>query len=268
MVQTQAALQQALHANLEQRRTDFTVIASSVLQKSVSQAMNAAIHSDPYLANDYASYRLALETGGAVMTVHVSARYRESLAQYQYVQRRVGQILAQILKPGMLDVQKELAIHDYIVLHAAYDTTLRHLTPYDLLTTGTAVCQGYQMLTYLMLTRAGIPCEMVNGTARDGNHGWVIVNIAGNWYHLDTTWDDPVPNQPGRVQYGYFNLTDAQMARDHTWNPQGLPKATTDFAEAVWKESQGNSATARVWEQVWMHTGLYLETGAYTYTDP
>ncbi|MBX5437848.1 MAG: transglutaminase [Alicyclobacillaceae bacterium] len=268
VIQTKAALQQALHTNLEQRKTSFTVTASASLWGSVSQAMNAALHSDPYLANDYESSRWGAALDGSLMTIHVNMRYRETAAQYQYVQRRVEQILQQIIKPRMLDVQKELAIHDYIVLHAKYDTTLQHVTPYDLLTKGTAVCQGYQMLTYLMLTRAGIPCKMVNGTADGGSHGWVMVKIAGQWYHLDTTWDDPVPDQPGRVRYAYFNLTDAQMARDHAWNHTGLPPATTDFLQTVLAHSEDSSDAARAWRQVFMHTGEYLETDAYTFTDP
>lgn len=41
------------------------------------------------------------------------------------------------------------------------------------------------------------------------------MKLDGQWYNLDCTWDDPVPDQPGVVIYTYYNLTDDQLAVDH-----------------------------------------------------
>lgn len=44
------------------------------------------------------------------------------------------------------------------------------------------------------------------------------------WYHLDVTWDDPVPDVKGRLRYEYFLVKDSVMAEDHNWNKNAYPK--------------------------------------------
>ena len=41
--------------------------------------------------------------------------------------------------------------------------------------------------------------------------------LDAEWYMVDVTWDDPVPDTPGQVLYGYFNITDEKMKQDHTY---------------------------------------------------
>lgn len=59
------------------------------------------------------------------------------------------------------------------------------------------------MLTYQLLNAADIRNALVIGIATiaysSGSHAWNEVNLRGKWYHLDTTWDEPVPDVPGRV---------------------------------------------------------------------
>lgn len=54
---------------------------------------------------------------------------------------------------------------------------------------------------------------------------WNLVKLDGTWYHADPTWDDPVPDVPGRAQYHYFLKSDKTMAKDHTWVPSSTPSA-------------------------------------------
>ncbi|MNJ36201.1 hypothetical protein D3C77_309800 [compost metagenome] len=84
--------------------------------------------------------------------------------------------------------------------------------------TGEAVCQGYTLLTYRLLKQAGINNRIVEGSAGGQLHVWNLVSLDGDWYHLDTTWDDPAPDMPGVVKYGYYMRTDEQMRKTHTWN--------------------------------------------------
>ena len=66
----------------------------------------------------------------------------------------------------------------------------------------------------------GIPCVRISGTANGGGHAWNAVKLDGEWYQVDVTWDDPIPDSPGNIQYGYFNITDEEMMKDHsyTWD--------------------------------------------------
>lgn len=60
------------------------------------------------------------------------------------------------------------------------------------------------------------------------NHGWNIVTIDGERYHLDVTWNDPIPDQVGRLRYQYFNLSDEAMTADHVWDTGGYPSCSSD----------------------------------------
>ncbi|NBC72630.1 S-layer homology domain-containing protein [Paenibacillus sacheonensis] len=149
------------------------------------------------------------------------------------VDEQARAILAAIIQPSMTDFERELAIHDYIVLHTAYDyanfqrgtVPADSYTMYGLLTNGIAVCQGYAYTAQLLLRMAGIEAYYVRGSANDGPHAWNKVKIGDAYYNLDVTWDDPVPDQEGRLAYGYFNVTDEELRRDHIWTDK-LPQAT------------------------------------------
>ena len=41
----------------------------------------------------------------------------------------------------------------------------------------------------------------------------------GTWYHLDSTWDDPV-GEKELVSHAYFNVSDEVLRRDHSWNEE------------------------------------------------
>lgn len=113
-----------------------------------------------------------------------------------------------------------------------YDNYLNGTVPddsysaYGVFFKGTAVCQGYAQAAHLLLWLAGIESRIVVGTADGADHAWNKVKIGGEYYNLDVTWDDPVPDEPGRVRYSYFNITDEELARDHEWDRSKWPAAT------------------------------------------
>lgn len=124
-------------------------------------------------------------------------------------EQTVAEILAQTVHPGMTEVQIALSIHDYLAANCVYDETLTHKTGYDALVRGTAVCQGYAEAYMDLLERCGIDCAIADSEAM--NHSWNLVNIGGQWYHVDVTWDDPSQDVAGRVMHDYFLLSDEAM---------------------------------------------------------
>lgn len=196
------------------------------LRSQLEKAMKAAINSDPYtkyIINNY-TYSWQGTTSGA--TVYVTIKYRESKAQTAYVNKRAKEILNEITTPSMNEHQLVKAIHDWVVLNFEYDKTLKKYTAYEGLTTGSMVCQGYILMTYKLLKEAGIQSVIAEGVAGGEAHAWNMVRLDGKWYHLDTTWDDPVPNIEGKVQYDYYLRTDDQMKKDHKWT-LSYPAAST-----------------------------------------
>ena len=44
------------------------------------------------------------------------------------------------------------------------------------------------------------------GTADEIDHAWNLVELDGKWYHLDATWDDPMPDQGEDALHQYPEL--------------------------------------------------------------
>ena len=80
-------------------------------------------------------------------------------------------------------------MHEYIVLNYDYDYLLENGDVYSMITEGIGVCQAYTGLYMLVLRQLGI--EVSYSVSYPMNHTWNLVNLDGNWYHVDNTWDDP-----------------------------------------------------------------------------
>ena len=163
-------------------------------------------------------------------------------AQYDRTlyEQRVAEALAACALPGMSQVQLALSVHDWLIANSAYDQTLEKNTGYDLLVNGTAVCAGYAAIYQDLMLRLGIPCLMVTSEAME--HGWNLVQLDGQWYHVDLTWDDPTPDSYGQVMHTYFLLTDAEISAGdnphYSWDVT-IPCTDTRFSDAFWKNTLG-----------------------------
>lgn len=150
-------------------------------------------------------------------------------------------IIAAIIKPGMSEYDKVLAIHDYIVLNGRY--TARSNDPFiqaslhkteGILLYGAGVCSSYAGTMYLLLGMADIEALFVPGIAQNRNgltelHAWNKVKIDGMWYNIDVTWNDPTPDRSGVVSYAYFGLTDKALSATHTWHKESYPAANSTY---------------------------------------
>ena len=160
--------------------------------------------------------------------------YIETKEQEDQVKVKVKEVLGQIIKSNMTEGQRVKVINSYICKKLSYDTTLTNFSAYDgLLGNGKTVCQGYALLAYRMLTDAGLEARIVTGTAYNGDdsgsHAWNLVKVGGSWYHLDTTWNDPLPDIKSRVMETYFLLSDAQMILNHSWDTSLYPLASKEY---------------------------------------
>ncbi|ASA24186.1 transglutaminase domain-containing protein [Paenibacillus donghaensis] len=244
---------QKLTASMNNRRETITFTfegKTSQLKPQVQSAINHAMASDPYLYYIVDSYGYSYQGGARSAKVTVQMEYRETLQQTAYVNQQVKAALKKLILPGMNNHQKVKVIHDWVVRTLQYDTTYSKYTAYEGLKSGSAVCQGYSLLTYKLLKEAGIPNRIVEGTAKpEGgsrvSHAWNLVQLDGKWYHLDTTWDDPVPDQPGEVVTAYYLRTDAQLRKDHSWT-KPYPAASTAYHKTL-AELVSGGGQAKAW---------------------
>lgn len=102
----------------------------------------------------------------------------------------VDSILASLDLEGKNDLQKVIAIYDYLCSNVTYDNdssgNLKR-TAYAALVNHTAVCQGYSAAFYRLCLTVGVDTRMITCSAI--SHAWNIVQLNGLYYELDATWD-------------------------------------------------------------------------------
>lgn len=153
---------------------------------------------------------------------------------------RAVEIISEVITDDMSDFEKELAIHDWIVYNCTYDNRALGIlsepgensdNPYGALCNGQAICTGYTLSFQMFMDMLEIPCLTVYASDNEGEeHAWNMVEIEGDWYYVDVTWDDPVPDSDGRlVSHQYFNVTEDYMrSTGHVWDSTGLATADSD----------------------------------------
>ncbi|MGN1467277.1 MAG: dockerin type I domain-containing protein [Ruminococcus sp.] len=120
-----------------------------------------------------------------------------------------------------------LTVHDNMILNCQYakdevqqdDVNPEIYTAYGCLVNQKAVCQGYALAYNYLLSQFGIEASMVTSVEMD--HGWSLVKIDGEYYHVDTTWDDPTYDRLGQAQHKYFLKSDENLALTHSsWSAE------------------------------------------------
>lgn len=151
-------------------------------------------------------------------------------------------IIGRVIKDGMSDYDKELAIHDTLIEWAEYDpAAISHMqtdeedpdndNPYGLLIHGKSICLGYSNTFQLFMDILDIECVTVYGYSGSENsdHAWNMVCLDGEWYCVDVTWDDPISSSPvpDDIAHRFFNVTSDYMRdTDHKWDDNTVEEAT------------------------------------------
>ena len=237
---SRADLQQALARALKQRTSLLKISYSGgplKMPDAVEAMLEEALAQDDYLRYSLSGYniRWADETGKD-LDIEFNFQYLATKKEEDYVERQTTGILQKILNPGMNEHQKVKTIHDYIVANVAYDLDRKEHSAYAALAKGRAVCQGYALLLHKMLNKTGIKTRIISGQAGGEKHVWNLVNLNNNWYHIDATWNDPVPDIPNRVNHNFYLRTDEQMSATHTWNRTLYPAARAPYPRAAFEQ--------------------------------
>ncbi len=199
------------------------------IEKIVEEAYDSAIKRDDYVYGHISKHSIRFEYGKKTAKIFGEQSYLMTPEQAAYVEMNAQEIVATIAKNAKTDVEKIKAVNDYIVANTAYteQTKSSPHSAYTVLAEHGGVCQGYALLAHSMLQKLGFETKYIVGYVGQEGHAWNLVKLDGQWYHLDTTWNDPVPDRKGAIRYQYFLVDDRTMARDHTWIADDYPKATS-----------------------------------------
>ncbi len=136
---------------------------------------------------------------------------KELIASMQKeIDAKVGQVLADA--EGKSDYEKLKVFHDYIALNNDFVKEEGfNQTIYGGFVTGTIQCEGYAKTMQYLCDLGGIESMLVVGTNEAGDsHAWNVVKVDGQWYNIDSTWDDPILSEVDHtnVRYRYFLVPD------------------------------------------------------------
>lgn len=119
---------------------------------------------------------------------------------------------------GKSSIEQLRLLYGYLIRTSAYDRNEPYApvsyTAYGPLVLGMGVCDGYSSALCMLAQAAGIPMERVTGLADGEPHSWNQLNLDGEIYYFDPTWDDPVPDKQGRVRYDYFCKKKEEMPHE------------------------------------------------------
>lgn len=147
-------------------------------------------------------------------------------------------VIAQEISDSMNDYEKELAIHDWMTGWSSFDMNVfshapdaraeaDNRNPYGFLINRSAMCHGYSSTFQLFMDMLDIQCITVYGIPGSNGveHSWNMVRLEGEWYCVDTAWDDPIGGTPGHT---YFNVTSQRLRSGniHRWDDSDVPEAT------------------------------------------
>ena len=129
-----------------------------------------------------------------------------------------------------------LQIHDKLIDTVTYDTDLAAAysedgafdygyTAYGALVANsrnqanTCVCDGYSYAYEYLLQQAGITCTRVGGYAGSDPdsmeaHSWNLVQLDGEWYEVDSTWNDISAEEALDSEEDYSEIAEEAMRNE------------------------------------------------------
>lgn len=187
--------------------------------------INNFVH--PY--NSFKTIEASLD--GYILEINVKYDEYYTRENINLVNKEIDNIMKDLITEEMTDKDKIKEIHDYIINNTKYDedfcideTTCTNTseykadTAYGVLFNHYGICSGYTDLMAIFLNRLNI----INYKVSNDTHTWNAVKIDNNWYHLDTTWDDPI-SEKDILSHNYFLITtdeDSKLEQAHTFNKE------------------------------------------------
>ena len=211
------------------------------IEKSYQRIMEALTDDNPllYFINQ-SMLDFATDANGRVAALPQYYFTAENVAKYnQKIQDAANKLINDLKLTEGSDIDKVRKVHDYICANVKYDydgSDIKNLKSFitshniiGVFAHKKAQCEGIAKAVKVLLNAVDMKCIFVTGKAKGlgteiGDHGWNIVDIEGDPYQLDITYDIAA-TKDGYISYDYFNITDTQIRKNHVFST-GFPKCT------------------------------------------
>lgn len=182
-----------------------------VFSTNVGRVVEAVYMDNPVLFWVENSYGCKYGSDGRVL--EISLQYNEASKKPDQSRQKFDEKAEEILRVARTlgsDYEKEKYVHDKLAAQISYSAEApMNQSAYSALVNGKTVCAGYTRAFQYLMQQLGIPCFYCRGYSGE-NHAWNIVEIYGDYYNVDLTWDDAKPGN-----YDYFNKTDKDLQATH-----------------------------------------------------
>lgn len=247
-----------IRPHLQNRDSYFSVnIGKVTTNKDISDLfLDVAREEDYFFYGQYGSAKVNTSYNPAkssdnktfIEKASFDVNYRVDLETEYKVNTFVKNWVGENIDPSLTEYGKVKKIHDFIVKRNFYTKgdsqeksggiSIYH--PASILFGNGGVCNAYATLFDLMAKECGLNSQIVTGKSlKTGeDHMWNMIQIMGNWYNVDATWDDPIINfSQGNVEnlgdfviYDYFLKSDSEIKKSRTINEtKSRPQAKTNF---------------------------------------
>ncbi len=140
----------------------------------------------------------------------------------------INSIARYVLREVENPFQRVKALHDVVVTRLTYThVDVQSQDALSVFKRKTAKCEGYARLFYALCAAAGMKVEYITGLALEEGaskpawHAWNAVLIDGQWYLVDSTFDDPTISGDGpsdAYRSDYLFIPPQVAALDHLPN--------------------------------------------------
>ncbi len=219
---------------------EIDVSAYSLTADELREVISDLLETKPdlfYVSNEY-SYNYKDEDDGRKI-ISFTPTYTLSGAELTSAKAVVQDLIDDIVagaSSNMSTVEKLLVIHDYLLLHFSYDTTVENRDLYSLATEGSGTCVAYSLAVKAACDELGIECDFAGSDTM--NHEWNVVKIGSYWYHMDVSWDDVVPDMAGQSLHKSFLKSDTAIvtssSTEHTGWTCDYECTSTYYDSYVW----------------------------------
>lgn len=199
------------------------------------------------------------DSNGIVQTMYIYNSDKDFVNRYNRTCAALKSFLA-VVDNKMTNLDKIVYAHEYVVKNTTYrNSNLIDSCAGSIIGDGYGRCDGYADAMIVLLHEMGINSYYVSST--NMNHAWLIVELDGQLYHIDPTWDN---TQPG--------TNDMYFHRFLMRNDKEFETITAARAHYDWYSSgkEGFKSTSTRFENWFVHDVagcMYYYNGLWYYKD-
>ncbi len=161
-------------------------------------------------------------------------RQKESMST-EALRSHASDTASRLVNSSMTDLEKIKIFHDYIAANTLYtleeeffgnDSSEVVYSAMGSMFYMQGVCDSYTRAFFLLAETQDIPVVYLGSSKI--NHSWNAVNLDGEWWMLDVTWNDN--DETGEITYEYYLSKD--KLQNHSFD-NGIDEGTIDYADHI-----------------------------------